>query len=116
MHCSFGVELEARLRAVAALQEYYEVVRKNKAYVALEGNKSGSRPKELYGDCMEEVEERFSKERASLRDAVRKYDLPVGEDADFAAFSAALRDSDDPQLADVQEVHRCAWTIFTPHA
>ena len=83
------------------------MVRKDKAYLALEGNKSGSRPKELYGDCMEEVEERFTKERGQLKEAVRKYDIPVTEDSTLEAFTAALKDSEDPQYADIQEAHRC---------
>ena len=94
----------------APLQEYYEVVRKHKAYLALEANKSGSRPKELYGDCIEEVEERFGRERAQLKEAVRKHDISISEDSTLEAFTAALRESDDPQNADIQEVHRWAAT------
>ena len=83
------------------------MVRKDKAYLALEGNKSGSRPKELYGDCIEEVEERFTRERASLKEGARKHDISITEDSTFEAFTTALRESDDPELADFQEAHRC---------
>lgn len=37
------------------LQEYFEHVRKDPAYLAVEKNVSGSRPKELFEDCIEQV-------------------------------------------------------------
>ena len=87
------------------VQEYYEDVRKHKAYLAVEGNKAGSRPKELFADMIEEVEERYTKERGNLRDAIRRQDFHVGETTTVEQLSAALA-KEEPELADIQESHR----------
>ena len=48
-------------------QEYYETVKHEDAYIAVEKNAAGSRPKELFEDVLEEVEERFEKDRTVLK-------------------------------------------------
>ena len=83
-------------------------MRKHKAYLAVEGNKAGSRPKELFADVMEEVEERFSKERAGMREAIRKHDIHVGESTTVEQLTAAVA-KEEPELDKVQESHRSAW-------
>ena len=80
-------------------------MRKHKAYLAVEGNKAGSRPKELFADVVEEVEERFIKERSSLRDAIRKLDFHVAESTTVEDLTAAVA-KEEPELAEVQESHR----------
>ena len=48
-------------------QEYYETVKQEDAYVAVEKNAAGSRPKELFEDVLEGVEEKFEKDRTVLK-------------------------------------------------
>ena len=50
-----------------ALQEYYETVKAEDAYVPVERNAAGSRPKELFEDVLEEVEAKFEKDRTVLK-------------------------------------------------
>ena len=71
-------------------QEYAENVRKEAAYLAVEKNVSGSRPKELYEDCIEEVEGSFTKERATLKDAVKDHSISVSADSTLDEFVEAL--------------------------
>ena len=49
------------------LQEYYELVKAEDAYIAVEKNVAGSRPKELFEDVLEEVERAFEACRATLK-------------------------------------------------
>ena len=49
------------------VQEYYEMVKQEDAYIAVEKNAAGSRPKELFEDILEEVEDRFEKDRTVLK-------------------------------------------------
>jgi hypothetical protein len=82
---------------------------------AVEKNSSGSRPKELFEDVLEEVEEIFTKERTSLKDA--KLDLQP--DTSFADFSAAVNSHAEGILASVAESHRYIlprWSVRTPLA
>lgn len=52
---------------LAVLQEYYELVKKEDAYIAVEKNAAGSRPKELFEDALEEVEAAYEVARAALK-------------------------------------------------
>lgn len=49
------------------LQEYYELVKKEDAYIAVEKNAAGSRPKELFEDALEELEAAYEDCRAVLK-------------------------------------------------
>lgn len=72
---------------------------------AVEENLSGSRPRELFEDVLETVEEDYIKSRSILKDAK---DLAVQADTTFDAFNAsieALAESDG-ELKLVPEVHR----------
>ena len=48
-------------------QEYYDLVKREDAYIAVEKNAAGSRPKELFEDILEEVEEQFDADRTVLK-------------------------------------------------
>lgn len=49
------------------VQEYYELVKKEDAYVAVERNTAGSRPKELFEDIVEEVDAAYDADRTVLK-------------------------------------------------
>lgn len=84
------------------LQDYHAIVEFEDVLKAVEKNSSGSRPKELFEDVLEEVEELFLKERTLLKDA--KVDLQA--DTSFADFSAAVNSHAEGKLASIAESHR----------
>ena len=49
------------------MQEYYELVKREDAYIAVERNVAGSRPKELFEDVLEEADARFEADRSVLK-------------------------------------------------
>lgn len=51
----------------AFLQEYVEKVKAEEAYKAVEKNLSGSRPRELFDDVIEDAEKDFEKDRTVLK-------------------------------------------------
>lgn len=48
-------------------KEYQPLVAEDAAFVAVEANLSGSRPRELFEDILEEVEEKYEKDKAGLQ-------------------------------------------------
>jgi hypothetical protein len=51
----------------AYLQEYVEKIKDEEAYKAVEKNLSGSRPRELFDDVIEDAEKDFEKDRTVLK-------------------------------------------------
>ena len=49
------------------VQEYYDLVKREDAYIAVEKNVAGSRPKELFEDVLEEADARFEADRSILK-------------------------------------------------
>ncbi len=76
------------------------------ALKAVEKNSSGSRPKELFEDVLEEVEEALQKERGLLKEA--KLDLQP--ETSFTDFLAAVDGHEEGKLASISETHRCCLT------
>ena len=87
---------------ISCVQEYHAIVEFEDVLKAVEKNSTGSRPKELFEDVLEEVEEAFQKDRNLLKDA--KLDLHV--DTALADFSAAVDAHSEGKLAGVPESHR----------
>ena len=87
-------------------QEYVVRVRKEPSYLAVEKNVSGSRPKELFEDCIEEVEKQFGKDRSTLKDAVKDGNIEVGPTTTYEEFEAALQAA-DVELDKIMTPHRC---------
>jgi len=85
------------------MQDYHAIVELEDVLKAVEKNSTGSRPKELFEDVLEEVEAAFQKERTLLKDA--KLDLQP--DTSFADFSAAIDAHEEGKLANMLESHRC---------
>lgn len=75
-------------------------IKKEPAYLAVEKNVSGSRPKELFDDCIEEVEELFTKDRTALKDAMKQHSIEITTDSTYEEFSDALREAD----ADLEKI------------
>lgn len=72
------------------VQDYFPLVRKEDAFIAVEKNVTGSTPKELFEDLLETADAQFEKDRAVLKDAAK--DITVTPDSTFDQFNAALED------------------------
>ena len=80
------------------------------AYKAVEKNLSGSRPKELFEDVLEEVEEQYEHDRALLKEATRK-DVVVTLATSFGDFQSALDEFEDGKLSKIAETSRCGLLV-----
>ena len=75
------------------MQEFVDKIKKEPAYLAVEKNVSGSRPKELFDDCIEEIEGEFTKDRTVLKDAIKEHSIEIVASSTFDEFLDALRDA-----------------------
>ncbi len=86
-------------------QEYHPLVKKEAAFVAVDRNASGSRPRELFEDAVEEAEAALEADRAALEAAVKARDVAVPPDGTLDAFRAALEGEE--ALAELQPTSMC---------
>jgi hypothetical protein len=85
-------------------------VKKEGAYVDVAGNSSGSRPKELFEDAVEEADRAYETARAALKEVVRDADIAVELTTTFDAFKEALSEVGGKALEKVSETSRCGLT------
>jgi pre-mRNA-processing factor 40 len=71
-------------------QEYQVIIRKESALLACEKNTSGSRPKELFEDAMEEAEAQYEKDKQAIKNAVKEGNFGVEATTSFDEFCEAL--------------------------
>lgn len=83
------------------VQDYHKLVVDEVALKAIEQNMYGSRPRELFEDVLEEVEEDFMKTRSHLRDAKV---MEILADTSFNDYNAALESLEDART--VPEHHK----------
>ncbi|BDA45679.1 probable pre-mRNA-processing protein 40A [Coccomyxa sp. Obi] len=81
---------EGILVAHMRYKDYFPLVKKEDAFIAVEKNVTGSTPKELFEDLLETADAQFEKDRAVLKDASK--DIIVTPDSTFDQFNAALED------------------------
>lgn len=94
---------EGIINAATRWREYLPVVKEEASYEAVERNTSGSRPKELFQDILEEMEAEFAKQRDLVRAAVKERGIEVGVDSTLESFKAALAEGDQAGLEGVAE-------------
>ncbi|MEW5316690.1 MAG: hypothetical protein WDW38_008043 [Sanguina aurantia] len=82
-------------------REYADVVKREEAFLTVEANTSGSRPKELFEDLIEEMEAEWDKAKALLKQCVKEHNVEVGPTTSFDAFFTAL----EPAAEQVKSVH-----------
>ena len=92
------------------MQDFHALVEAEDALKAIEKNSSGSRPRELFEDALEEVEEVYIKNQTLMRAA--KLDLQA--ETDYADFAAAFEASTDESLGAIPEHHRSE-TVIPPY-
>ncbi|KAK9795587.1 hypothetical protein WJX73_010842 [Symbiochloris irregularis] len=96
---------EGRLHAKLRWKEYVEGIKKEPAYVAVEKNVGGSRPKELYEDVIEEVEAEFTRDRSAIKDGLKNAGLDVSAQWALADFETALETA-GVDIANVPDANR----------
>ena len=75
------------------------MIRKDEAYLLCEKNSSGSRPKELFEDVLEEIEDVFKKDRAALQDHIKEKDVAVTTTTVLEDFIEAM--DEDSKIKDM---------------
>ncbi|PRW33660.1 pre-mRNA-processing 40A isoform A [Chlorella sorokiniana] len=85
---------EGIINAATRWKDYLPVVKEEESYAAVECNVSGSRPKELFLDVLEEMEAEYAKQREAVKAAVKERAIEVGVDSTLQAFQTALAGAD----------------------
>jgi len=94
-----------RLTAKTRFKEYVEVLKDEAAYIAVEGNQSGSRPRELFEDVLEDAEKAYADDRALMKEMVAEGKVVATEETPFADFAEAL-DEAGSKAAAIPAPHR----------
>lgn len=71
------------------------IVRNEPSYLAVEGNKFGSRPRELFEDVIEKLEEVYEKDRALMKEVYRGSSILVSTTTTFEEFKQAMEAVDE---------------------
>ena len=88
------------------LQEYFETIKNEESLIAVEKNSSGSRPKELFEDVVEEAEEEHEKTSSVLKDALKENSINISHTSTFEGFQAALEIASSEKVSDIREPNR----------
>ncbi|KAK9857235.1 hypothetical protein WJX84_007848 [Apatococcus fuscideae] len=97
---------EGKLHFRSKWREYFEIIRKEECLLAVEKNTSGSRPKELFEDVLEEAEEEHEKTSTVLRDALKENNINITHTSTFEGFQAALEIASSDKVTDIREPNR----------
>lgn len=88
-------------------KEYASAVKEEEAYLAVVSNLSGSRPRELFEDVMEEVEEEYEGSRGVMKEAVKSGSVAVttesSEEAVLESLAAAVGEE---TFAEIPSLHK----------
>ncbi|CAD7696897.1 unnamed protein product [Ostreobium quekettii] len=96
---------QGKLHAKSRWKEYANSIRKEEAYIAVDKNKSGCRPKELFDDFVEEMEEEFDKHKAAMKEVVKRSGIAVLVSTIFEEFNDALNASSE-KMKSIREINK----------
>jgi len=97
---------EGRIAPRMRWKEYVALVKEEEVYKAVEGNLSGSRPRELFEDVLEELEEEYEASRGIMKDAVKSGSVAVATDTPEEAVLEALAGAVGEAFAEIPQSHR----------
>lgn len=81
------------------------LVKDDPAYRAVDSNQFGSRPRELFDDVIEKLEEKYEKDRALMKEVYRGSSIVVSTATTFDGFKEAMEQQDERMKdADPQNV------------
>lgn len=78
------------LTAKTHWRDYHSQVKDLPAYLAVASNTSGSTPKELFEDVVEELEKQYQEEKSQIKDAVKSAKITLSSTWTFEDFKSAL--------------------------
>ncbi|CAI9115989.1 OLC1v1017023C1 [Oldenlandia corymbosa var. corymbosa] len=81
------------LTAKTNWRDYCQKVKDTSAYQDLALNTSGSRPKDLFEDVFEELENQYHEDKARVKDVVKAEKIIVNPTWSFEDFKAAIKDN-----------------------
>lgn len=71
-------------------QDYYAIIKNESALIACEKNTTGSTPKELFEDMVEDAEAQFDKDKRVIKEAIKAAGLAVDSTTTFDDFCKAI--------------------------
>eukprot|EP00210_Caulerpa_lentillifera_P005018 g4792.t1 len=83
------------INAKSRWREYYELIHKDEVFKAVERNEFGSRPRELFEDVIEELEEGYEKDRAIMKEVYRGSSIMVNLATTLEDFKEAMEKEDE---------------------
>ncbi|XP_021866042.1 pre-mRNA-processing protein 40A [Spinacia oleracea] len=83
---------DGTLSAKALWREYHSKVKDSLVYVAVSSNNSGSTPKELFEDVLEELKKQYEEDRIRIKDAVKSGKVALSSTWTLEDFKAAIED------------------------
>ncbi|KAL6504305.1 hypothetical protein OROGR_026228 [Orobanche gracilis] len=84
---------DGTLTAKTHWRDYYHKVKDSEAYESVASNISGSTPKDLFEDIVEELEKKYVEDKARIKDA-RKQDMPnIASTSTFEDFKSSIEES-----------------------
>ncbi|XP_006644254.2 pre-mRNA-processing protein 40A isoform X2 [Oryza brachyantha] len=85
---------EGMLNAKTRWRDYCAQVKDSHVYMAVASNTSGSMPKELFEDVMEEVEKQYQDDKARIKEAVKSGKIPMVASWTLEDFQTAVMEDD----------------------
>lgn len=85
-----GHVADGTLTAKTKWFDYHAKVKDLPAYVAISSNTSGSTPKELFEDVVEELKKQYQEDRTRIKDAVKSEKVALSSSWTFEEFKAAI--------------------------
>ncbi|XP_004289761.1 PREDICTED: pre-mRNA-processing protein 40A-like [Fragaria vesca subsp. vesca] len=89
------------LTATTHWRDYILMVKDLPAYMAVASNSSGSTPKDLFEDVIEELEKQYQSDRVRIKDVVKSGKIVLSSTWDLEAFKTAVsNDIGSPSISD----------------
>ncbi|GFP87572.1 pre-mRNA-processing protein 40a [Phtheirospermum japonicum] len=81
------------LTAKTYWRDYCQKVKDSEAYEAVASNISGSTPKDLFEDVVEELEKKYDEDKAHIKDALKQEKITVASTWTFEDFKSSIEES-----------------------
>ncbi|KAL6578467.1 hypothetical protein OROMI_010795 [Orobanche minor] len=84
---------DGTLTAKTHWRDYCDKVKDSEAYEAVASNISGSTPKDLFEDIVEELEKKYDEDKARIKDALKQDKLNIASTWTFEDFRSSIEES-----------------------
>ncbi|KAL0047243.1 hypothetical protein WJX82_010442 [Trebouxia sp. C0006] len=84
-------------------KEYLPRIKDNDVLRAVDKNTSGSRPKELFEEVLEDVDKQWETDRATMKDAVKAHSIHTGIDTSYEEFQEQLSSKANEETQNIKE-------------